>query len=173
MLFFSLTSPYTHLSLTHTSYFSIYNCRRCMLASSRWRNSYIDNTQWWNNKDFKNLLGQSVNVYERLTTKALYYMHSQYWATATSASSFLTLPNVRTSLTHTPYLQLLFMLSLSWPYRTHTSLTHTSYLQLSYMLILSWSYRTRTSLSHTSYQEYIRTRVCNTTHWGLARRNFK
>ena len=23
------------------------------------------------------------------------------------------------------------------------------------------------------YQEYIRTRVCNTTHWGLARRNFK
>ena len=23
------------------------------------------------------------------------------------------------------------------------------------------------------YQEYIRTRVCNTTNWGLARRNFK
>ena len=23
------------------------------------------------------------------------------------------------------------------------------------------------------YQEYIRTRVCNTTHWDLARRNFK
>ena len=27
--------------------------------------------------------------------------------------------------------------------------------------------------SCTCNQEYIRTRVCNTTHWGLARRNFK
>ena len=73
-----------------------------------------------------------------------------------------------------------------WPLllitHVHTSKTKSRMMQTSRvhadMLNASHPAPVDQSLTHTMThepirQEYIRTRVCNTTHWGLARRNFK